>query len=161
MTADPFLDSPADTPKLPGAGRRWLRRSKWIALAVLVALLLYYPVGMIVVHRINDDPSFGPSEVPQGQSKAVALAAALIQREVTQTPWPANDPFFMPGAALDNMPNFQHGIQQGLARFATEMADQLGRSRGSASADQDLTEARSFLNYAPNVWYVSSASLAA
>ena len=59
------------------------------------------------------------------------------------------------------MPNFQHGIQQALARFATEMADQIGRSRGSASADPDLSSARSFLNYAPDVWYVSSASIAA
>jgi hypothetical protein len=161
MTADPFLDSPADTPKLPGAGRRWLKRSKWIALAVLVVLVLYYPVGMIVVHKINDDPNFAAADVPQGGSKAVALAAALIQREVIDTPWPANDPFFFPGYALDNMPNFQHGIQQALSRFATEMADQIGRSRGSASADQDLSNARSFLNYAPDKWYVSSASIAA
>jgi hypothetical protein len=160
MTADPFLDSPADTPKLPGAGRRWLKRSKWIALAILVVLLLYYPVGMIIVHRINDDPSFGPGEVPQGQSKAVALAAALIQREVIDSPWPGNDPFFMPGYPLDNMPNFQHGIQQALARFVTEMADQIGRSRGSSSADPDLRDARSFLNYEPDKWYVSSASFA-
>jgi hypothetical protein len=161
MTADPFLDSPADTPKLPGAGRRWLRRSKWLALAILAVLLLYYPVGMLVVHKINDDPEFTAGDVPQGQSRAVALAAALIQREVEGTSWPANDPFFLPGAALDNMPNFQHGIQQALARFATEMADQLGRSRGSASADPDLLEARGLLNYAHDVWYVSSASLAA
>ncbi|HEY3145251.1 MAG TPA: DUF2333 family protein [Dongiaceae bacterium] len=161
MTADPFLDSPADSPKLPGSGRRWLKRSKWIALVVLVVLVLYYPVGMILVHRINDDPSFDVTDVPPGASKAVALAAALIDREVNHTSWPANDPFFMPGYALDNMPNFQHGIQQSLARFATEMADQLGRSRGSASADPDLTDARGLLNYAPDVWYVSSASLAA
>jgi len=161
MTADPFLDSPADTPKLPGSGRRWLRRSKWIALAVLVVLLLYYPVGMIIVHKINDDPGFDVADVPQGASKAVALAAALIDREVNQTSWPANDPFFMPGYALDNMPNYQHGIQQALARFSIEMADQLGRSRGSASADPDLQDARGFLNYPPDVWYVSSASIAA
>ena len=161
MTADPFLDSPADTARLPGARRRWLKRSKWVALAILVLLLLYYPVGMIIVHKINDDQNFSAGNVPQGQSKAVALAAALIQREVEGTSWPANDPFFMPGYALDNMPNFQHCIQQALARFATEMADQIGRSRGSASADPDLTEARGLLNYAPDVWYVSSASLAA
>ena len=161
MTADPFLDSPADTPKLPGAGRRWLKRSKWIALAILVAVLLYYPVGMIVVHRINDDPSFGPGEVPQGQSRAVALAAALIQREVVDSAWPANDPFFLPGYALDNMPNYQRGIQNALARFATEMADQIGRSRGSSSADEDLTKARGLLNQAPDTWYVSGGSISA
>jgi hypothetical protein len=161
MTADPFLDSPADSPKLPGSGRRWLKRSKWIALAVLVVLALYYPVGMIVVHKINDDPNFDVANVPKGASKAVALAAALIHREVDETYWPGNDPFFLPGYALDNMPNFQHGIQASLARFATEMADQLGRSRGSASADGDLTQARSLLNYAPDKWYVSSASISA
>ena len=65
MTADPFLDSPADTPKLPGAGRRWLRRSKWVALAVLVVLVLYYPVGMLIVHRINDDPKYSAGTVPE------------------------------------------------------------------------------------------------
>ncbi|HEY1386154.1 MAG TPA: DUF2333 family protein, partial [Dongiaceae bacterium] len=161
MTADPFLDSPADAPKLPGSGRRWLKRSKWIALAVLIVLLLYYPIGMIVVHKINDDPNFDVSDVPQGASKAVALAAALIHREVDETHWPGNDPFFLPGYALDNMPNFQHGIQASLARFAIEMADQLGRSRGSASADPDLQDARGYLNYPPDKWYVSSASIAA
>ncbi|MGH6892905.1 MAG: DUF2333 family protein [Dongiaceae bacterium] len=152
MTADPFLDSPADTPKLPGSGRRWVRRSKWIALVLLVLLILYYPVGMILVHRINDDPAFAAGDVPQGASKTVALAAALIQREVGETSWPANDPFFMPGAALDNMPNYQIGIQQALGRFATEMADQIGRQRGSSSADKNLTDARSSLNYAPDRW---------
>jgi hypothetical protein len=161
MTADPFLDSPADTPKLPGARRRWLKRAKWVALLILVVLILYYPIGMIIVHKINDDPNFSAGNVPTGQSQAVALAAALIQREVEETSWPANDPFFMPGAALDNMPNFQHGIQQALSRFVTEMADQIGRSRGSASADPDLTGARSFLNYAPDIWYISSALLTA
>jgi hypothetical protein len=116
---------------------------------------------MIIVHRINDDPNFGPGEVPQGQSRAVALAAALIQREVVDSPWPANDPFFLPGYALDNMPNYQRGIQNALARFATELADQIGRSRGSSSADEDLTKARGLLNQAPDTWYVSGGSISA
>ena len=155
MTADPFLDSPdasGGTSQSPGRGRRWLRRIKWAALLLLLVIVLYYPVGMILVHRINDDPDFAPASVPQGGSKAVATAAALIQREVVDSPWPANDPFFLPGAALDNMPNFQIGIQEALRRFATEMADQIGRARGSSSADTDLTDARGALNYAPDRW---------
>lgn len=152
MTADPFLDAPAETPQLPGSGRRWLRRAKWVAYLLLAVIVLYYPVGMILIHRINDDPAFVASETPQGASKAVALSAALVQREVAESPWPANDPFFLPGAALDNMPNYQRGIQAALARFAAEMSDQIGRSRGSSSADRDLTEARSALNYAPDRW---------
>jgi hypothetical protein len=161
MTADPFLDTPAGDPLAPSRTRKWLRRAKWAALALLVIIVLYYPVGMIIVHKINDDPAFTAPTAPQGGSQAVALAAALIQREVGDTAWPANDPFFLPGWALDNMPNFQHGLQQALARFATEMADQIGRSRGSASADTDLTAARSLLNNAPDVWYVDAGSLAA
>ncbi|WP_119303789.1 DUF2333 family protein [Dongia deserti] len=161
MTADPFLDSPADQPQLPGSGRRWARRAKWAGLVVLAVLLLYYPVGMLLVHRINDDPEFAARDVPQGGSQAVALAAALIQREVQGTAWPANDPFFMPGYALDNMPNYQIGIQQALARFSTEMADQIGRSRGSSSTDRDLTDARGALNYAPDKWYFEAASITA
>lgn len=152
MTADPFLDAPADTPQLPGRGRRWLKRAKWTGLVLLAIVILYYPVGMILIHRINDDPAFVPVAVQPGASKSVALAAALVQREVGDGPWPANDPFFLPGSALDNMPNYQKGMQTALARFAAEMSDQIGRSRGSSSADKDLTEARSSLNYAPDRW---------
>ncbi len=161
MTADPFLDAPTDDPLAPSRTRKWLHRAKWAGLVLLAVIILYYPVGMIIVHRIDDDPSFTAPTPPQGGSQAVALAAALIQREVGGTSWPANDPFFMPGWALDNMPNFQIGIQTALARFATEMADQIGRSRASASADQDLQDARGLLNYAPNKWYIDSASLTA
>jgi len=152
MTADPFLGTPADSPESPSRTRKWLRRAKWAGLVLLVIIVLYYPVGMIVVHRINVDPAFTATNVPQGGSKAVAVAAALLQREVGDSPWPANDPFFLPGAALDNMPNFQIGIQEALRRFATEMADQIGRARGSSSADTDLTDARGALNYAPDRW---------
>ncbi len=152
MTADPFLDTPADDPLAPSRTRKWLRRAKWAGLVLLAAIILYYPVGMIIVHRINDDPAFTATNVPQGGSKAVAVAAALLQREVQDSPWPANDPFFLPGAALDNMPNFQIGVQEALRRFATEMADQIGRARGSSSADSDLTDARGAMNYAPDRW---------
>jgi hypothetical protein len=152
MSADPFLDAPTDDPLAPSRTRKWLRRAKWAGLVLLAAIVLYYPVGMLVVHRINDDPTFTAANVPPGGSKAVAVAAALLQREVGDGPWPANDPFFLPGAALDNMPNFQIGIQEALRRFATEMADQIGRARGSSSADSDLTDARGALNYAPDRW---------
>ena len=80
------------------------------------------------------------------------MAAALIDREVNQNGWPANDPFFLPGSVLDNMPNYQTGIIQALGRFAVEMVDQIGRTRGSSQADPDLDKAAGLLKYAPNVW---------
>jgi hypothetical protein len=135
-----------------------LRRFNWRRLtlvglvALLVAVLIYYPVGMLVVHKIDADPSFGPGEVAAGGSRAVAAAAALIDREVDKNGWTANDPFFLPGSLLDNMPNYQQGIISALARFAFELTDQIGRARGSSQADADLQEAAGQLQMPGNKW---------
>ena len=75
--------------------------------------------------------------------------------------WVANDPFFLPGAALDNMPNFQQGVIAALARFAFELTDQIGRTRGSSQADRDLQEAAGLLQYSGTKWIFDfSTSLA-
>lgn len=125
-----------------------------VTLAVLVGLLLlYYPVGMAIMHTIDDDPAFfADRPVAEARSRAVAAAAALVDRELNQNGWTANDPFFLPSAALDNMPNFQQGIVAALARFAVEARDQLGRTRGSSQVDRDLERAASLLQYAGDVW---------
>ena len=153
MSSDPFLES---EPKksfrlLPGSegGRRTLR---WGLLLFLLVLIAYYPVGMVLTNQINDEADFTVPAPPDGASLSVALAVGLIDREVRQTPWPANDPPFLPGWGLDNMPNFQRGMKEALARFANELADQIGRSRGSSSNDPDLMSARGFLNYPPDIW---------
>jgi hypothetical protein len=135
-----------------GSGGR-LRRYALRGFLVLVVLaLLYYPVGAFWVHRIDDDTDFGPGEVAPGASRSVAVTAALIDREVGQHAWPANDPWFLPGYALDNMPNYQLGIVAALSRFTVELTDQIGRSRGSSRADPDLDKAGGLLKYPGNVW---------
>ncbi len=131
-----------------------------IAGALVLIALLYYPVGMALVHKVDDDTSLSP-EIQPGQSKSVAIAAALIERETDTNPWVANDPWFLPGAALDNMPNFQQGIVYALSRFAIEMSDQIGRTRGSSEVDSDLDKAAGLLKYAGDVWVFDfSVSLA-
>ncbi len=132
-----------------GRTRRWLPR---IAISVVVLLLIYYLGGAWWVHKIDDDPAFTPPEPIAGGSHAVDMAAALINREVNVNGWPANDPFFMPGAILDNMPNYQTGMIYALSRFAIELSDQLGRSRGSSSIDPDLDRAAGLLKYPGNIW---------
>jgi hypothetical protein len=148
-------------PDFSGAGK--LRTAGGIGGAVLVAALLYYPIGMLITHDINDDPAYeipGPL-VSKGGSRAVAMAAALILREVDESRWVANDPFFLPPAALDNMPNYQQGIIAALARFAFELTDQIGRTRGTSQTDRDLQEAAGQLQYAGDVWVFDlSTSLA-
>ena len=130
-----------------------------IALGVVGLAMLYYPIGMILVNKIDDDTSFRP-EVADGQSHTVAVAAALMHREVDEYRWTAMDPFFMPGAALDNMPNFQQGMVSAISRFAIEMSDQIGRVRGASQVDADLDKAAGLLKYKPDVWvYDASESL--
>jgi hypothetical protein len=143
-------------------GRRRLRRVL-LGVAVAVALLVvYYVVGALWVHEIDDDPDFAvESTAPEGGSRAVALAADLIEREVDHNSWVANDPFFMPGSLLDNMPNFQQGVVAALSRFTLELTDQIARTRGSSQVDPDLERAAGLLRYAGDVWIFDlSTSLA-
>jgi len=152
-------DQPHDRPR---GWRRFFRRAsasgrlgRYVGralLVLLVLLLLYYPAGMLWLHTVDDNPDFAPTVVPDGASQAVAMAAALITREVDTHAWVANDPFFLPGAALDNMPNYQTGIISALSRFAIEMTDQIGRTRGSSRADPDLDKAAGLLKYPGDIW---------
>ena len=131
-------------------GRR--RLWSWTWRILLVAVILYYPVGALIVENIDDDPQFAPVNVAPGESRAVAAAAQLVTREVDVHTWTPMMPFFMPAGILDNMPNFQRGIMAALGRFSTELMDQVGRVRGSSQIDRDLEQARGFLNEQPNIW---------
>ena len=143
---------------LAPAERRSRWRHVWRGLLGIVALVvLYYGGGMIVYHRVDDDTSF-EAPVKPGESHAVAMAVALIHREVDQHHWIANDPFFYPTALLDNAPNYQMGIIAALSRFAIEMTDHIGRTRGSSEVDHDLDRAAGLLKYPGNVWVYNLAT---
>lgn len=134
----------------------WLR-SRWLPASVIAVVLvfgLYFPVGMLIAHKIDDrmDYEVPATDLPPGGSRTVALAAALIDREVNRNGWVANDPFFMPGSMLDNMPNYQLGMIHALGRFAFQMVDQIGRTRGSSQTDRDLQEAAGLLQYSGTKW---------
>jgi len=140
-----------------------LRFLRWATGTLVLLLILYYPVGMLWWHTINDDLGFDVSadSLQPGQSRAVAVAAGLIDREVNKSGWVANNPFFTPSAMLDNMPAYQQGIISALARFSFELADQIGRTRGSSEIDADLKNASGLLQYSGTVWvWDPSVSLA-
>jgi hypothetical protein len=143
--------------------RPWYRRRLWLWPLVLGALIVvYYLGGMLWLHRIDDDPDFAlETSAPEGGSRSVALTADLIDREINTNRWVANDPFFMPGSMLDNMPNFQQGIIAALSRFSIELTDQIARSRGSSQVDPELNTASGLLRYPGTVWIFDlSTSLA-
>ena len=145
-----------DTAASRSALTAWLR-SRWLPVAVVAVVLifgLYYPVGMLIVHKVDDrlDYEIPAAELPAGGSRTAALAAAQLEREVKRNGWVANDPFFMPGSMLDNMPNYQLGMIHALGRFAFQMVDQIGRTRGSSQTDRDLQEAAGLLQYSGTKW---------
>lgn len=124
-----------------------------IVAIIAFIVLVYYPVGMIWVQKIDDSSNLQIS-IPEGDksSRSVAMAIALIDREVNQHRWTPSDPLIFPGSMLVRMPAFQRGIMVSLARFAIEMSDQIGRTRGSSQTDPDLQKAAGLLNYSPSVW---------
>ena len=125
-----------------------------ISLGAIVALVVVYFIGgAIWVHEIDDDPTFDAEiVVPENASRAVAVAADLVSREVDQNRWVANDPFFQPGYLLDNMPAYQTGVVNAVGRFTTELRDRVARVRGSSAVDPDLESAAGRLNYPGDVW---------
>ena len=154
---DPLLDTPST------ASRSGLtRRMPWkpVVIALLVLIVIGMPVGMLVTHKIDNNPAFAinEAEMKPAESRAVAMAAALIDREVNHNRWVANDPWFLPGHWLDNMPNFQMGMVAAIARFTVELRDQVGRERGTSQDDVDLREAAGRLQFPGDKWIIDLAT---
>lgn len=141
--------------KAEGAtGRDIKRLSKRALVGGSGFLALYYFLGAFLMNTVDDNVNFKPQAATRpGESAAVAMVVALIDREVGKHGWAANDPFFKPTAILDNMPNYQQGMVAALARFGFELTDQLGRTRGSSQADADLQEASGLLQYSGDKWF--------
>ncbi|MBT4739001.1 MAG: DUF2333 family protein [Rhodospirillaceae bacterium] len=129
-----------------------------IGAALLAILVIYYGVGMAWYNTIADDVEFQPTEefAPQGGAKAVATAAALVDREARR--WSPNKPWLHPAYGLDNMPNYQLGVLYSASRFAIELGDALGRTRGSSAIDPDLDRAAGLLKYDGTIWYWGSGN---
>lgn len=127
----------------------------WLAPLALGAVVLYVLAGMALAHIIDDDFEFGPGTVESSQSRAVAMAARLVFREVDQHKWTANDPFYLPSWWLDNMPAFQQGIVAATARFTAALARVSDHGQGP---EPELERAAGLLKYPGTVWKFSPST---
>jgi hypothetical protein len=120
--------------------------------AAIAFLVLYYVVGAFLMSKIDADTGFAPpaTETPAASSQSVAIAAALLDREMPR--WVPNDPVYKPSVVLHNMPNFQRGMLKAFQRFTIELNDQLGRTRGSSPIDPDLEKAAGDIRYPADRW---------
>ncbi|MEO0960185.1 MAG: DUF2333 family protein [Pseudomonadota bacterium] len=164
ITAEAQIGAAPDDGAKPAAekasrqGRRFnpVTAAKGGLVAGLVAVNLvgaYVLGGMLLTERIDDSLTFAPVQPTEGGLASVDITVALIEREVNDHAWVANEPFFMPGHWLPNMKHYQQGVVYGLSRFAFELADSLGRSRGATAVDPDLDRAAGLLRFPGDVWF--------
>jgi hypothetical protein len=132
-----------------------LEPREWIFLAVLAVAVLWMGVHPAPFNAVLEAPV---ADLPPGGSRTVGMIAALVHRETDVNRWVANDPWFMPGHWLDNMPNFQQGMFAALARTTAELRDRLGRTRGTSQEDPDLREAAGLLQFPGDKWVIDLAT---
>ncbi len=155
---DPFAvaaDAPVSIAATVEDEKKGLSWKIWLVLIFLALLPIYYIVGAVSTHRINDGLNFKAEDAGAGTSKTIAVIAGLIDREVNETAWSPNTQPFQPAALLrygGNMVNFQSGMIKALSTLTLEIDSQVGRTRGTSAADPDLGRARQGLSRQPDTW---------
>lgn len=109
------------------------------------------------------------SDPPQcGASYIVEASTHLIDFNVNQNNWMSSNPFYKMGFLffidwertkfLDNKAAFQRGVHQAVQRTLTELADRLGRVRGTSEVDPDLDAARGNAQADQYTWVINPFS---
>lgn len=138
-----------------GAQVRAIPRRRWPLIgvgALLLTLVVIFPVTMLFISRVDDNLEFTPPHSSLGQPHALEVTAALITRELEVNKWRANDPFFIPGGWLRAMPAFQIGMVTALAHITGAMAAENGAGWGPNGCEVNLEHAAGLLKYPGTVW---------
>lgn len=96
------------------------------------------------------------------QSRVVDMTIRILDVLVNENSWIPSDPQykvgwfglvgFQPGPFLDNKASFQIGALRVTRRISMELADILGRVRGTSAPDVDLEDARALLQWSERAW---------
>jgi len=115
-------------------------------------LFLYYILGALLTHRIDRHVDLEITPVPPQQSQTVDMLAYLVDQEVNEKIWTPNLPFFFPASILDNMPNYQLGIMNGLSKLATAFEKCVDRHLPNKENNSKLYRAAALLRYPGTIW---------
>ncbi len=98
-----------------------------------------------------------------GRSFVVSVTSELIDLNVNQNNWMSSNPIYKSGFFflmdwdqtwfMDNKAAFQRGVHQAVTRTAIELADALGRVRGTSQIDPDLKAAKGNVQFNQYTWY--------
>jgi hypothetical protein len=98
-----------------------------------------------------------------GRSNVVAVVSYLLDLNVNKNLWMSSNPIYKSGFFwlvswdrtwfFDNKANFQRGVHQAASRTAIELADALGRARGTSKVDVDLRVAKGNVQFDQFTWY--------
>ncbi|MEM8811275.1 MAG: DUF2333 family protein [Pseudomonadota bacterium] len=102
-----------------------------------------------------------------GRSGIVEAVNHLVAFNVNDNAWISSHPLYKAGffgiewdatPFMDNKANFQRGVHQASTRIGVELADQLGRVRGTSEIDRDLQAARGAMQFDNYTWFFNPFS---
>ncbi len=98
-----------------------------------------------------------------GSSRVIEITADLIDFNVNRNKWISSNPLYKMGLFwvidwdktwfFDNKAAFQRGVHQAASRTAIELADALGRARGTSAINTDLRKAKGNIQFDQRTWY--------
>ena len=164
---------------------RWFQGRNWLIRAPIIILLLLLIFGygqfLWVAERwVNWDPDYPAQyDVNAGTvgepvnasdpnscvpSQIVQVTRDLIDFNVNQNTWIPSHPLSKAGffgidwkntPFMDNKAAFQLGINTVIRRTTIELADRLGRVRGTSQINQNLQDAKQAMSYNEDAWWLT------
>ncbi len=141
-----------------------------ILLISLSPLLLFIWQSLYIRHYDIDYPekiieSSALANQNCQNSQVVAVMNYLIDFNVNQNEWAANDVMYKSGIFfvipwsntpfLDNKASFQQGVHDVVKRMSIELEEKLSRIRGTSSKNTELQKAREDLHYGTSIGYIN------
>ena len=126
-----------------------------IIICIVGFLFLYYPVGAYLTDKINRDTNIEINATQTNQSQTIDMISYLIHQEINEKIWTPNLPFFFPAAILDNMPNYQLGMINGISKFTTAFERRIDIKINNKENTSPLYKAAALLRYPGTIWMFS------
>lgn len=123
-----------------------------ILICIACLFLLYYPLGALLTHKIDRNTDIEIKSSTSNESQTVEMISYLINQEVNEKIWTPNLPFFFPAAILDNMPNYQLGLLNGLSKFTTAFEKRIDGNINNKENNSKLYRAATLLRYPGTIW---------